>query len=110
MRHCLVFVCLLSMLSASPAEESATTPQRTVFGELAGQVLSTGSRRVRLMDAQGQILWQHKGKNVHDCWMLPNGHVLFADGVVTEINPRTNEVLFQYKPKNTEGGSGRGHV
>jgi len=104
MRHCLVFVCVLSMLPASLAEQSAATPPQTVFGELSGQVLSTGSGRVRLMDPQGQIFWQYKGKNVHDCWMLPNGNVLFADGVVTEVNPKTNKVVFQYTPQVTKGG------
>jgi len=85
------------------AEES-TEPAQTVFGELKNQVLSTGSGRVRLMDQTGRILWQYKGRNVHDCWVLPNGHVLFADGQVTEIDPQTDEIVFQYKPAITKGG------
>jgi len=104
MRHSLIAACLLSILSAGLAEASTTTAPKTVFGELSGQVLSTGSRRVRLMDPNGHILWQYKGTNVHDCWMLDNGHVLFADGVVTEINPRTDEIVFQYRPQVTKGG------
>jgi hypothetical protein len=103
MRHGLTIAFVLSMLSACTAEEPATAKQ-TVFGELTGQVLSTGSRRVRLMDPQGNLLWQYKGSNVHDCWMLPNGHVLVADGVVREIDPKTDEVVFQYRPKVTKGG------
>lgn len=104
MRYNVAMACLLSMLSISLAEESTRTTKQTVFGELKGQVLSTGSRRVRLMDPQGNLLWQYKGSNVHDCWMLANGHVLVADGVVREIDPRTNEVVFQYRPQVTKGG------
>ena len=104
MRYILGLSCLLSILSISLAEESTRTSEQTVFGELQGQVLSTGSRRVRLMDSKGTILWQYKGTNVHDCWMLPNGHVLLADGVVREIDPKTDEVVFEYRPKVTKGG------
>ncbi len=104
MRYAVTMACLLSILSVSLAEESTQTSKQTVFGELKGQVLSTGSGRVRLMDSQGNLLWQYKGSNVHDCWMLANGHVLVADGVVREINPRTNEVVFQYRPQVTKGG------
>ncbi|MCP4454453.1 MAG: hypothetical protein GY809_23605 [Planctomycetes bacterium] len=104
MRYNLAMACLLSILSITLAEESAPTSKQTVFGELTGQVLSTGSRRVRLMDPEGNLLWQYRGSNVHDCWMLANGHVLVADGVVREIDPKTNEVVFQYRPKVTKGG------
>jgi hypothetical protein len=104
MRYNLGLAFLLSILSISLAEESTRTSKQTVFGDLQGQVLSTGSRRVRLMDPNGTILWQYKGTNVHDCWMLPNGHVLVADGVVREIDPKTDEVVFEYRPKITKGG------
>ncbi len=104
MRYDLAMACLLSILSISLAEESTPNSEQTVFGQLSGQVLSTGSGRVRLMDPEGNLLWHYKGKNVHDCWMLPNGHVLVADGVVREIDPKTNEVVFQYRPEVTQGG------
>ncbi len=104
MRYCLVCACVMSMLPLSLAETSISPTPKTVFGKLQGQVLSTGSRRVRLMDSTGQILWQYKGGNVHDCWMLPNGHVLVADGMVREINPKTNKVVFHYEPQVTKGG------
>lgn len=104
MYRCVAVACILSVLPLCMAEESLPQAPKTLFGELKGQVLSTGSRRVRLMDPQGKILWQYRGTNVHDCWMLANGHVLFADGVVTEVDPKTDEVVFQYKPKVTKGG------
>ncbi|MCF7974348.1 MAG: hypothetical protein K9N55_11075 [Phycisphaerae bacterium] len=104
MHYSLVLACLLSIGSAGVAQEAVKPAKQTVFGTLQGQVLSTGSGRVRLMDPKGTILWQQRGSNVHDCWMLANGNVLVADGVVREINPRTNEVVFQYRPKVTAGG------
>lgn len=84
------------------AEDAA--PVHTIFGKLENRVLSTGSGRVRIMDQSGKILWQFKGSNVHDSWMLSNGNILFADGNITEVNPETNEIVFQYKPVETQGG------
>ncbi len=104
MKRIALIVCSLLIAPIIQAEQAPATSSQTVFGELKNQVLSTGSGRVRLMDQTGRILWQYKGKNVHDCWMLPNGHVLFADGRVTEIDPRTSDIVFQYTPKLSKGG------
>jgi hypothetical protein len=104
MHPTLLIVCSLVFTSITQAAKPLATSSQTVFGELKNQVLSTGSGRVRLMDQTGRIIWQYKGKNVHDCWMLPNGHVLFADGRVTEIDPQTNDIVFQYAPQVTKGG------
>ncbi len=100
----ILIVSSLLIASTTHAAKTLDASSQTVFGELKNQVLSTGSGRVRLMDQTGRILWQHKGRNVHDCWMLPNGHVLLADGHVTEINPQTDEIVFQYAPQVTKGG------
>lgn len=104
MKPSVLISCFLAFGSIACAEQITAKAAQTVFGNLKNQVLSTGSGRVRLMDQSGQILWQHKGRNVHDCWLLPNGHVLFADGRVTEVNPETNDIVFQYTPQVSKGG------
>ena len=104
MKRITLIVYSLLITSMAQAAKPVVTSSQAVFGELKNQVLSTGSGRVRLMDQTGRIIWQYKGKNVHDCWMLPNGHVLFADGRVTEIDPQTDEIVFQYSPKVSKGG------
>ncbi len=75
-----------------------------VHGTLNGQVLTTGGGRVLLLDRTGAVLWQHKGRNCSDIWMLPNGNVLHADNNVTEINPKTNEVVWSHRPEQQKGG------
>ena len=72
-------------------------------GKPETQVLSTGSGRVLLLSAQGDVVWENKAENIHDAWLLPNGNVLFADGNVTEVT-REHKVVFEYKPENQKGG------
>jgi len=78
--------------------------KQLVFGTLETRVLSTGSRKIRIMDPAGKILWSCKAANAHDCWMLPNGNILFADGQIKEIDPKTDKIVWQYKPAKTKGG------
>ncbi|OVE80954.1 hypothetical protein BVY04_04480 [bacterium M21] len=74
-----------------------------VYGDLKGQVLATGTR-ILLMDSAGKELWQHPGGNCHDIWMLDNGNVLFANGEIIEVDPKTDKVVFKYTPEATKGG------
>lgn len=87
-----------------PGSSPAGDAGGEVRGQLKGKVLATGGGRVFIFDRTGKVLWQHRGGNVHDVWMLPNGNVLFADGAVKEVSPATGKVVFQYKPKVTKGG------
>ena len=75
-----------------------------VKGTLTGQVLTTGSGKVLLVDTTGKTLWKHKGANCSDIWMLDNGNVLLADNNVLEINPTTDKVVWTYKPAQQKGG------
>ena len=78
--------------------------EELIKGSLDGQVLTTGSGKVLLLDQTGKTLWQHKGGNCSDVWMLANGNVLLADNNVLEINPKTDKVVWQYKPAQQKGG------
>ncbi len=83
---------------------SASTQGPYIHGTLNGQVLATGGGRILLLDHTGTILWQHKGQNCSDIWMLENGNILHADNNVIEINPKTNEIVWSYRPKQQKGG------
>jgi hypothetical protein len=83
---------------------NAIGEDKTVHGTLEGQVLATGGGRVLLFDETGKILWQHKGANCSDIWMLENGHVLHADNNVHEIDPKTDKEVWSYKPPQQKGG------
>lgn len=86
------------------ASENVTAGSGKVIGALDGQVLATGGGRVILLDSDGAELWQIKAGNCHDVWKLDNGNVLIADGNIREVDPKTNDVVFSYKPEETKGG------
>ena len=102
MRTLAVVVVLASVVSLLPAAAAADGPR--VQGKLSGQVLATGSGKVLLLDATGKTLWQFKGRNCSDVWMLDNGNVLLADNNVSEIDPKTNKVVWSYRPPQQKGG------
>ena len=53
--------------------------------------------RVAIVAADGTVEWEFAGPNPQDCWMLPNGNVLFChhDGA-TEVS-RERKVVWEYK-------------
>ena len=92
--------CWIAALAAAAAGWAGA---EGVEGALDAQVLATGSGRVLLLSAQGEVLWEHKAGNIADAWLLPNGNVLFADGNVTEVT-RAHETVWTYKPEIQKGG------
>ncbi len=99
----MIKIICLAVLMASVSVASAKDDV-TVFGNLDGQILTTGAGRVMKLDQKGHVLWQFKGRNVSDIWMLPNGNVLFADNAAKEVDTATNEIVWQYKPEFGKGG------
>ena len=97
---CLLFLAAFSLLLQSAPYAAS----QQVTGHPEGQILTAGSRRMMILDPTGAIVWQHKTGLTHDTWMLPNGHILYADGsAVTELT-RGQKVVFQYRPENQRGG------
>ena len=85
------------------AAKSASKP--IIHGTLKGHLLATGAGRMLIMDNTGKILWKHKGGNCSDIWMLKNGNVLLADNNVVEVDPKTDKVVWSYKPEMQKGGA-----
>ena len=86
------------------APVAALAADAVVSGTISGKVLAGGSKRVTILDTQGQVEWEYPAALTHDAWMLPSGNVLFADGAsVTEVSP-DKKVVFQYKAKDQAGG------
>ena len=96
-----VLVSVGGLAVLNGADSSAVKP---IYGTLKGQVLATGGRRMLLLDNTGKILWKHKGGNCSDIWMLKNGNVLLADNNVVEVDPKTDKVVWSYKPAMQKGG------
>lgn len=102
--HVILALILSATFSMAALEKSEKQTSPVFTGKPSGNILATGSRRVILLNPEGEVLWQHKGQNVSDCWMLQNGHVLFADNQVTEVDPASGKVVFSYQPKVKKGG------
>ena len=96
----LIYPVILLFLFSSPIQAERPIME----GKPSGQILATGAGRVIIMNPKGEILWERKGSNVSDCWMLKNGKVIFADNRVTEVDPKTGKVTFMYQPKVSKGG------
>ena len=96
-----VFAIIVACSSALFAGGNA---QGTIVGELNGQVLAAGAGRFVQLDSTGKEIWSIKGKNCHDVWKLDNENFLLADGIIREVDPKTNKVVFSYSPKVKKGG------
>jgi len=95
----------LSTITASFLNGADATEAKLLYGSFKGRILATGSGRILLLDDSGRILWKHKGANCSDIWMLKNGNVLLADNNIVEIDPKTDKVVWSYKPKMQKGGA-----
>ncbi len=95
---------LLSVVGLTSLNGADVAGAKLIRGTLKGQILATGTGRVLLLNNTGKILWKHKGGNCSDIWMLKNGNVLLADNNVVEIDPKTDKVVWSYKPEMQKGG------
>ena len=95
---------ILSAIALTSLNAADATGDKRIHGTLMGHILATGTGRMLLMDNTGKIIWQHKGGNCSDIWMLKNGNVLLADNNVIEIDPKTDKVVWSYKPAAQKGG------
>jgi hypothetical protein len=68
------------------------------------EVLATGSGRVVWFAPDFTVKWEHPASNIHEVHLLKNGHILFADGKVTEVT-QDKKIVFQYAPPNNKEGS-----
>ena len=67
------------------------------------------ANQVVIVGEDNQIKWKY-GVPASDGWVLPNGHVLlalygtaeFPNGGILQVDPKTDEVIFQYKGQQKE--------
>ncbi len=53
--------------------------------------------RVAILSAKGDIEWEHSAEKPQDCWLLPNGNVLFSQMSGAVEVSMENEVVWEYK-------------
>ncbi|MEZ6041550.1 MAG: PQQ-binding-like beta-propeller repeat protein [Planctomycetaceae bacterium] len=66
-------------------------------------------KRIAIVDESGQTKWEHKIGPLHDLHVLPNGNVLFQDSWthVLEVNPATDEIIWDYEARKAPGNEGK---
>ena len=65
--------------------------------------------RIAILAEDGTIEWEHKIRDLHDLHLLDNGNVLFQDTWthVLEVNPKTNETVWEYDSASQGGNQGK---
>lgn len=73
------------------------------------QILAADKGKVQKVDYDGKILWSHPAKHVHDLSILDNGNILFQTSrtVIVEVNPETNQKVFEYDSAKMNGNKGK---
>jgi outer membrane protein assembly factor BamB len=96
MKPLLILWSLFLFVSCKPVENST----RLVIAAEDG-------KQVAIADAEGNLLWQHPIKQVHDVHLLDNGNILVNNGwtKILEVDLAGNTV-WEYDSSKTEGYNG----
>jgi len=62
-----------------------------------------------MVGEDGETLWEHRIGALHDLHVLPGGNLLFQLGWtrIVELNPRTNEIVWEYDSATRNGNAGK---
>lgn len=55
------------------------------------------ANKIAIVSANGDIEWEVSYKHPQDCWMLPNGHILFCHVSGAIEMTRAKEIVWEYK-------------
>lgn len=101
----IILIAIFSALAIGVQAEERVSDG--LVGKMSHPVLVGNSGDLRIISPEGEIIWRYsEGVGpVHDCCMLDNGNVMYADGKsVTEVS-RDGKIVFRYEPKNQKGGA-----
>jgi len=67
------------------------------------------TRKIALVNPDGSLRWQHQVDQIHDLHLLPSGNVLFQTSFtrLVEVDPRTDQVVWEYDAGRMNGNAGR---
>ena len=92
-------LCATALPLCALAEDKPVAPGRTIIAS------DSSKKTVAMIDAEGQILWKRQIGPLHDLHLLENGNVLLQLNWthIVEINPKTDEIVWEFKCTPTEG-------
>jgi hypothetical protein len=69
----------------------------------------SSKNRIAIVGRDGQVEWEHRIGPLHDLHLLPGGNVLFQlDWTrIVEVDPATDEVVWEYDAARMNGNAGR---
>jgi uncharacterized protein affecting Mg2+/Co2+ transport len=79
---------------AEPDKEAKSPPTMTLGHPVA--LADNGKNLIHILDAKGNILWQHPTNRPRDVWVLPNGNILFTHGRGVKEVTRDKRVVWEY--------------
>jgi len=94
---------LLSAGLATVAAQAEGGPGRSLLAA------DGSTRRIALVGPDGSLKWEYAIRDIHDLHRLPNGNILFQTSFqrLTEVNPLTNQVVWEYDAAQSNGNKGR---
>lgn len=104
---------LTPVADADPLSNNTVTSNNAVTtSTAAGRSLvaaDSSKKIIAIINEDGSTRWSYPVGPLHDLHVLPNGHVLFQDSWthILEVDPQTNEIVWQYEAKQAVGNQGR---
>ncbi|MFT5121927.1 MAG: outer membrane protein assembly factor BamB [Candidatus Omnitrophota bacterium] len=73
------------------------------------RLVTQGKGKLAIVDAKGNIEWEMKWGGIHDIHVLENGHIMVQQGMgkISEIDPKTKEVVWSYEASKKNGNEGK---
>ena len=97
------FLLTLTCLMTTNSALAADGPTRRFIAA------DSSKKRIAIVGEDGAIEWEYKIGPLHDLHVLPNGNILFQNTWthVVEVDPKSNETVWQYEAKTAAGNEGR---
>jgi hypothetical protein len=73
------------------------------------RVLGWDNKHIAIVDSKGKVEWEYPvpANSMHDIQLLPNGNILFHNGVTVQEVSKDKQVVWEYTSKPKEGYAGR---
>ena len=85
-----LLLCLVALIPHGLCAEETQIKHRFLCSDYSGG-------KVCIVGVDGQIEWSVAARNPQDCWMLPNGNVLFSHSTGAKEVTMKKEVVWEYK-------------
>ena len=102
-----LFACAAALLA--PALGCGVLPADPMPRQRRVLAADYSTKRIAIVDALGEVEWEHPIDNIHDLHRLPNGNILFQTNMqrLLEVDPQTNQTVWEYDSGKMNGNAGK---